>query len=176
MGMPAVTTRLNRLAPPHVLDDPVRLPRRPATPAARILLVAVNVAAIAFYLVSVWHGVRFAPYRIDLDVYRIGGRVWLRHGDLYGALPATSVGARLPFSYPPIAAVLLSPLALAPLAVDAAVVTLSGIALTALVLRVFLRSAAGPEAGSWWTIAWLLPVAEAGCSSNRELDLPELGG
>ena len=31
--------------------------------------------------------------------------------------------------------------------------------MTALALRVFLRSAAGPEAGSWWTIAWLLPVA-----------------
>jgi len=159
MGMPAVTTRLDRPAPPPVLDDPVRLPRRPATSAARILLVAVNVAAIAFYLVSVWHGVRFAPYRIDLDVYRIGGRVWLSHGDLYGALPATSSGVRLPFSYPPVAAILLSPLALAPLALDDIVLTLSTIALTALVLRVFLRSVAGPRAGSWWTLGWLLPVA-----------------
>ena len=58
MGMLAVTTRLDRPAPPPALDDPARLLRRPATPAARILLVAVNVAAIAFYLVSVWHGVR----------------------------------------------------------------------------------------------------------------------
>ena len=37
--------------------------------------------------------------------------------------------------------------------------TLSTIALTALVLRVFLRSVAGPAAGSWWTLGWLLPVA-----------------
>ncbi len=129
-------------------------------PMARAMLVAVNLAAVAFFLLShTWHGVGFAPYRIDLDVYRIGGRVWLRHGDLYGVLPATSSGARLPFSYPPIAAVLLSPLALAPLTVDTAVFTLCGVALTALVLRVFLRSAAGPGAGSWRTIGWLLPVA-----------------
>src|SRR6516164_8576039 len=159
MGMPAVTTRLDRPAPPPALDDPARLPRRPATPAARILLVAVNVAAIAFYLFSFRHGVRFAPYRIDLDVYRIGGRVWLGHGDLYGALPATSSGVRLPFSYPPVAAVLLSPLVLAPLALDEILLTLLTIAVTALVLRVFLRSVAGPRAGSWWTLGWLLPVA-----------------
>ena len=136
------------------------LPRRPDSAVVRALLVAVNLAAAAFFLVRFTrHGIGFAPYRLDLDVYRIGSRVWLRHGDLYGVLPATSVGVRLPFSYPPIAAVLLSPLALAPLAVDAAVVTLAGVALTGLVLRMFLRSAAGPEAGSWWTIAWLLPVA-----------------
>ena len=81
-----------------------------------------------------------------MDVYRIGGRVWLRHGDLYGVLRATSGGTRLPFSYPPIAAVLLSPLSLMPFAVAGTVLTLSTIALTALTLRVFLRSAAGPRA------------------------------
>jgi alpha-1,2-mannosyltransferase len=127
---------------------------------ARVLLVAVNVAAIAFFLMSYTrHGAGFAPYRIDLDVYRIGGRVWLRHGNLYGVLPTTSSGVRLPFSYPPIAAVLLSPLSLLPLAVDGALLTLSGIALTALVLRVFLLSAAGPRAASSWTLGWLLPAA-----------------
>ena len=136
------------------------LPRRPGSATAWVLLVAVNLAAAAFFLLRFTrHGISFAPYRLDLDVYRIGGRVWLSHGDLYGVLPATSSGVRLPFSYPPVAAVLLSPLALAPLAVDAAVVTLSGIALTALVLRVFLRSVAGPRAGSWWTLGWLLPPA-----------------
>jgi alpha-1,2-mannosyltransferase len=125
-----------------------------------MLLVAVNLAAAAFFLLSYTrHGIGFGRYRIDLDVYRISGRVWLRHGDLYGVLPATSSGVRLPFSYPPIAAALLSPLSLAPLAVDGTVLTLCGVALTALVLWVFLRSAAGPRAGSWWAVCWLLPVA-----------------
>jgi alpha-1,2-mannosyltransferase len=134
--------------------------RRLASPVARGLLVALNLAAVAFFLLSfARHRVGFGPYRLDLDVYRIGGRVWLDHGDLYGLLPATGSGVRLPFSYPPIAAVLLSPFALMPLAVDGVLLTLASIALTALVLRVFLRSAAGPRAGSWWTIGCLLPAA-----------------
>jgi alpha-1,2-mannosyltransferase len=145
---------------PQAFASVARLLARPASPVVRVLLVAVNLAAIAFFLLSYTrHGIGFAPYRIDLDVYQIGGRVWLRGGNLYGVLPATSGGVRLPFSYPPIAAVLLSPLSLVPLAVAGTGLTLSSIALTALVLRVFLRSAAGPEAGSWWTIGWLLPAA-----------------
>ncbi|MGH3765635.1 MAG: glycosyltransferase 87 family protein [Pseudonocardiaceae bacterium] len=51
---------------------------------------------------------------IDLDVYRLGVRQWLGGGDMYGALPPTQDGARLPFIYPPFAALALSPLALIP--------------------------------------------------------------
>jgi hypothetical protein len=126
------------------------LPSRPALPSflerpaarwARGCLIAVNLAAVTFFLLSYSrHGVSFGPYRIDLNVYRIGSAVWLRGGDLYGALPPTSTEARLPFSYPPIAAVLLAPLALVPMPVAIAMLTTVTIALTALVLRVFLRS------------------------------------
>jgi len=145
---------------PAGADGGVRLQSRAASPGARALLVAVNLAAVTFFLLSYTRrGVGFAPYRIDLDVYRIGGRVWLAHGDLYGVLPAASSGARLPFSYPPIAAVLLSPLSLLPMAVAGTVVTLVSVGLTALVLRLFLRSAAGRRSGSWWVVGWLLPVA-----------------
>ena len=154
------SARLRRLR--DGLRDRLRDPLldRFAPPAARAPLVAVNVAAVAFFLL--WcgrHGFGFSPYRIDLDVYRIGSQVWLRHGDLYGVLPATSSGARLPFSYPPIAAVLLAPLALMPFAVAGAVLTLASVAVTALVLRMFLRSAVAPEAGTWRMIGWLLPLA-----------------
>jgi alpha-1,2-mannosyltransferase len=136
------------------------LPGRPASLAARCLVVAVNLASVAFFLLSYSrHGVGFGPYRIDLDVYRLGSRAWLGDANLYGALPPTSSGARLPFSYPPIAAVLLSPLSLVPMAVAATALTLVTVALMALVLRMFLRSLAGPAAGSWWTIGWLLPAA-----------------
>jgi len=86
-------------------------------------------------------------------VYRIGSRVWLRGGDLYGALPPTSSGARLPFSYPPVAAVLLAPLSLVPMAVATVALTLASIGLTALVLRVFLGS------GSWRAVTVALPAA-----------------
>jgi alpha-1,2-mannosyltransferase len=144
----------------------------------------VNLAAATFFLLSYsGHGVRFGPYRIDLNVYRIGSAVWLRGGNLYGVLPPTSSGARLPFSYPPIAAVLLAPLALVPMPLAVTLLTTVTIALTALVLRVFLTSviatpapsravAASPDlpparsavasavpGASWWTVLWLLPVA-----------------
>ena len=140
---------------------------RPARPASRRValtrrtwLVPANLAAVTFFLFS-WtgHGAAFGPYRIDLDVYRIGSQVWLHGGDLYGALPATSSGLRLPFSYPPIAAVLLSPLSLLPMAAATTALTLVSIGLAAVVLRMFLRSAAGARAGSWWMVAWLLPLA-----------------
>ena len=131
--------------------------KRPDSRWARGCLIAVNLAAVTFFLLSYSrHGVSFGPYRIDLNVYRIGSAEWLRGGDLYGALPPTSTGARLPFSYPPIAAVLLAPLALVPMPVAVTLLTAVTIALTALVLRVFLRSF---SATSWWTVWWLLPVA-----------------
>ena len=67
--------------------------KRPASLPARAALVAANMAAVTFFLLSFpRHGVGFGPYRIDLDVYRIGGRVWLSGGDLYGQLPATGEG------------------------------------------------------------------------------------
>lgn len=138
------------------------LPGRPASLAARGLLIAVNLASVAFFLLSYSRrGVGFGPYRIDLDVYRIGSQAWLHGASLYGALPPTSSGAGLPFSYPPVAAMLLSPLSLLPMPVAATALTLATIALTALVLRLFLRSAAGAGAGagSWWTVGWLLPAA-----------------
>ena len=101
----------------------------------------MNLAVVTFFLLSYSrHGVSFGPYRIDLNVYRIGSAVWLRGGELYGVLPPTSSGARLPFSYPPIAAVLLAPLALVPMPVAVTLLTTVTIGLTALVLRVFLRS------------------------------------
>jgi len=157
---------------------------RPAARWARGCLIAINLAAVAFFLLSYSrHGVSFGPYRIDLNVYRIGSAAWLHGGDLYGALAPTSSGARLPFSYPPIAAVLLAPLALLPAPVAVTLLTTVTIALTALVLRVFLRSviatpapsrarpappdlprarpavASSVPSASWWTVWWLLPAA-----------------
>jgi alpha-1,2-mannosyltransferase len=153
--------------------SPARRAWRPAARRWRVLLAAVNLAALAFFLLSFSaHGVAFGHYRIDLDVYRIGGRVWLRGGNLYGPLPATASGVRLPFSYPPAAAILLSPLALVPMAVAGTLLTLATVAAAAAVLLVFLRSLGGTVGGtgggavsspgsgvSWWAVGWLLPAA-----------------
>lgn len=112
------------------------------------LKVLANLAAVTFFLLSYHHGIGFGPDRIDLDVYRIGGRAWLRGDSLYGGLPPTPAGARLPFTYPPVAAVLLAPLALVPAVLAGTVLTLVSVALMATVLRRFQPGAAG----------WLLPA------------------
>jgi alpha-1,2-mannosyltransferase len=140
---------------------PPTFPGRPRSRWTRGGLIGLNVAAVTFFLLSYSrHGVGFGPYRIDLDVYRIGSAAWLHGRDLYGPLPPTSAGARLPFSYPPIAAVLLAPLALVPMRVAVTILTIATIALAALVLRIFLRSVgAGAWPASWWTVGWLLPAA-----------------
>jgi alpha-1,2-mannosyltransferase len=145
---------------PPTAPGPVRPPSRRAALTTRIPLAAANLAAVTFFLLS-WsrHGVAFGPYQIDLDVYRIGGQAWLRGTDLYGVLPATSNGLRLPFSYPPIAAVVLSPLSLLSMTAASTALTLVSVGLAAMVLRMFLRRAVAGRAGSSWTVAWLLPLA-----------------
>ncbi len=134
--------------------------RRPAAFPARVGLVAANLAAVTLFLLSYSrHGVGFGPDHIDLDVYRIGARAWLDGANLYGRLPATPAGIRLPFTYPPAAAVLLAPLTLVPFPAAATLLTLGSIALLAMVLRVFLRRLGGSQARTWWAVAWLLPPA-----------------
>jgi alpha-1,2-mannosyltransferase len=133
--------------------------RRPASRWAQVALVAVNLAAVAVFLLSYSrHGVGFGPYRVDLGVYRMGGRTWLHGGDLYGQVLALP-GLRLPFTYPPIAAILLAPLALLPMTAAGTILTLASIALAAVVLGLFVRRLAGPAAEPAWTVAWLLPAA-----------------
>src|SRR3984957_21021789 len=93
--------------------------RRPASRWARVALVAVNLAAVTAFLLSYSrHGVGFGPYRIDLGVYRMGGQTWLHGGDLYQQVLVIP-GLRLPFTYPPVAAIVLAPLALLPMAAAA---------------------------------------------------------
>jgi alpha-1,2-mannosyltransferase len=124
-----------------------------------LALAAVNLSAVTYFLLSFSRrGIGFGPYRIDLDVYRIGGQVWLHGGNLYGRLPPTRLGIALPFSYPPIAAVLLAPLSLPPMAVAGVLLSLATIALTAVVLRVFLAAAWPSARPSWRTVGWLLPA------------------
>ena len=152
--------RLITPVPPLSAPEPAALSGRQVRRAGGAALAAVNLAVVALFLLSYSrHGVGFSLYRIDTDVYRIGGRVWLRGGDLYGRLPATQAGPRLPFTYPPVAAVLLAPLSLSPMAAAVTVLTLATIALAAVVLAVFLRALPGGPRPSPWVLGWLLPPA-----------------
>jgi alpha-1,2-mannosyltransferase len=110
---------------------------------SRILLAAACVGVLVYACLA---------YHLDLDVYRIGGRSWLEGGDLYGTLPPTAMGVRMPFTYPPLAAIVLSPLSLIPMRADAIVLDLAIVAVLALALRPFCRRLG-------WRLSWVLPAA-----------------
>jgi alpha-1,2-mannosyltransferase len=87
---------------PRLLDQ-LRAPRR-------VLPFTLPLLALALVNVVVHTGGR----HIDLEVYRFGVQAWLAGGDMYGTLPETSDHITLPFIYPPFAAIVLLPLAVAP--------------------------------------------------------------
>ncbi|GGU32946.1 hypothetical protein GCM10010178_26600 [Lentzea flava] len=95
---------------------------------------------------------------IDLQVYRTGGLAWLEGVPLYVDFPGTLDGPSLPFTYPPVAAVLFSGLALLPVwAANPLVVIVSFLCLSAvcfLVIRQLTR-----RANVVWTVAAVVSVA-----------------
>lgn len=112
-----------------------RLPR-----VRRRAVAAGAFLALVYVVLCATHQLGLTSYRIDLDVYRIGGSAWWAGGDLYGHLPVTTAGLGLPFTYPPIAAVLFSPLAAVPFWVASLAMTLASLAALAVVLRLVVES------------------------------------
>jgi alpha-1,2-mannosyltransferase len=94
-----------------------------ARPKLFVPLVLANLAAGFYFVPKLMRG-----HYLDLEVYQIGARTLLNGGDVYGVLPATSFGIRLPFTYPPVAAALFTPLTLLPVAVAGALLTGFGLA------------------------------------------------
>ncbi|MGW0517172.1 glycosyltransferase 87 family protein [Crossiella sp. NPDC003009] len=77
---------------------------------------------------------------MDLEVYRNGGLAWLHGIPLYIDFPGPLPGPRLPFTYPPAAAVLFSTFATLPAWLTTALLTMAGfLALTAVCLVVTRR-------------------------------------
>jgi len=124
-------------------------------------------AAAALYYV----GVRLfghTPYRIDIDIYQMGGRAWLDGRPLYGdVLFHTPIGLNLPFTYPPLAAIVFCPFSWLHMPAASIAITLLTSALlvisTAIVLTsldVWDRSATvgGP---AWLRRLWLAVVIAA---------------
>ena len=77
-------------------------------PARLVLLAGLTVA----WALVIWLLLGGPPGFIDLMVYRAGGYAWTHGVPLYGAeFPALITLLPLPFTYPPISAVLFAPLA-----------------------------------------------------------------
>ncbi|WP_165857965.1 glycosyltransferase 87 family protein [Corynebacterium alimapuense] len=92
---------------------------------SRTVVVAISVllavAALLPWLITSglsWY------YHIDYDVYREGGRAFLEGQELYTRLYQVE-GIDLPFTYPPLAAILFAPLAWIPLGLGSALLTVA---------------------------------------------------
>ena len=91
-------------------------------------------------------------YRLDLDVYRLGGQVFAEGGDLYGQLPPIATGTTLPFTYPPISAALFSPLSSVSLyAASITVTALSMLLLFVTVVATLTSLGIRPQTLVWWS-------------------------
>ncbi|HUO40290.1 MAG TPA: glycosyltransferase 87 family protein [Mycobacterium sp.] len=75
-------------------------------------LRAFQLVAAATFVLAAWRVLGHLPYRIDVEVYRMGAQAWLNGRPLYddGALFHTSIGLNLPFTYPPLAAIVFCPI------------------------------------------------------------------
>ncbi|TFV60591.1 DUF2029 domain-containing protein [Mycobacterium sp. PS03-16] len=105
-----------------------------------------------------WRLLGHIPYRIDIDVYRMGGRAWLDGDPLYadGAMFATQGGLDLPFTYPPLAAVVFAPFAWMSLPAASVVITIVTLVLLVVSMAIVLtRLEVWPSTSVTSQPAWL---------------------
>lgn len=99
------------------------------------------------------------PYLIDLDVYRTGAQVFLDGGSIYGRLPALARGDHLPFTYPPIAAVLFTVFAVLPLWAAAVLLTVMSVGCLALTMWILMGETwSGVGSSRVWTLLGIMAV------------------
>ena len=129
-----------------------------APPAARtltvVLAVAASVAALLPWLIDAGPALRYA---IDIDVYRAGARAFLEGDNIYTRSYEVG-GIALPFTYPPLAAILFIPVALVPYPVALVGWTLASAVLLWWCLVIVLRHAV-PAVNHRVIATWILPLA-----------------
>lgn len=138
-----------------------RRPGQGTFPGGTLAWRVVQLLIVIAMARACWQLFGHLPYRIDVDVYRMGGRAWLDGQPLYadGAMFQTRGGLDLPFTYPPLAAIVFSPLALVSLQV--ASVSITVITLLLLVVSTFIvlnRLGVWPGR-TWWLAAGVVAVS-----------------
>jgi alpha-1,2-mannosyltransferase len=114
------------------------------------LLWLLAIAALGY---AAWGLLGRTPYRIDVDIYRMGSQAWLDGHPLYtdGALFHTPIGLNLPFTYPPLAAIAFCPFAWLQMPAASVAITLTTLVLLiASTVIVFTRL-------DVWTASRLVP-------------------
>ncbi|ALG85165.1 glycosyltransferase 87 family protein [Gordonia phthalatica] len=139
--------------------------QEPAGPALRLRSwrpgTAVKVGIVVAFALSAMLQIFGVPFtssfgtrtRFDMDVYRIGGQIWHQGLSLYadGSMPFTTDGIWLPFTYPPFAALLFTPLGAIPLSVASIGISLVTAALLIYVTKLSLALLdIGSRDNRWW--------------------------
>lgn len=116
-------------------------------------LAGLALAVGAFIVVAGIPGIDdLTRYRIDVDVYRIGGQMILEDRPLYGPIPQTEIGVDLPFTYPPIAAVLFAPLGLVPLGWASFLLSCTSVVALIAVIHLVARDVVGLRPDAAWPL------------------------
>jgi alpha-1,2-mannosyltransferase len=136
----------------------------------------LQLAALAALGYAGWRVLGSTVYRIDIDVYRMGGQAWLDGHPLYSPDVKfhTPIGLNLPFTYPPLAAVIFAPFAW--LGMPAASITITAITLVLLLVSTMIvltrldvwatsRAVPGP---AWLRRWWLTALIVAWATLNLE--------
>lgn len=104
------------------------------------LLQVAGVAAMALLVYRLFGLDHHPIYRLDVDVYRMGGQAWLDGVRLYGETGSirliTEDNTHLAFTYPPLAAILFSGFAMVSLATATSIIT--AITLVLLLCAIYL--------------------------------------
>ncbi|OJZ68596.1 alpha-(1-2)-phosphatidylinositol mannosyltransferase [Mycolicibacterium diernhoferi] len=122
-------------------------------------MVAWRLFQLATLALLAWAGWRLlgqAIYRIDIDVYRMGGRAWLDGTELYNDATVfeTQAGLDLPFTYPPLAAVAFAPFAWLSLPAASAAITVTTLVLLIVSTHIVLTRLRVWETSSLRAPAW----------------------
>lgn len=127
----------------------------------RVALMGLAVLVFLASLLTYQRGsLNLSVYRLDLNVYRVGATAWMHGRALYGPLPPIANGMLEPFTYPPIAAVVMAPLALVSNTVAGVLMTAISLSLLVCVLALFLRATRSASGRRSWKLAVaLLPFA-----------------
>jgi alpha-1,2-mannosyltransferase len=135
---------------------------RPGRALLWCLLWLLAAAALGY---TAWGLFAHTPYRIDIDIYQMGGQSWLDGRPLYrgDVLFHTPIGLNLPFTYPPLAAIVFCPFAWLHMPAASVAITLLTLVLlvvsTAIVLtRLDVWNTSALVPGPGWLRRWWLAV------------------
>jgi alpha-1,2-mannosyltransferase len=114
---------------------------------------------------TAWGLFAHTPYRIDIDIYQMGGQSWLDGRPLYrgDVLFHTPIGLNLPFTYPPLAAIVFCPFAwlhmpAASVAVTALTLVLLIVSTVIVLTRLDVWNTSALVPGPAWLRRWWLAV------------------